>query len=164
MSETIQLRPYQQNAIDALRQALKEGYNRPVLQAPTGAGKTVIAAAIVNMARQRGKRVIFAVPFLSLINQTVERFLQNGIFDVGVMQGMHGLTNPNMPVQVCSVQTLARREIPKSDLVIVDECQNVSNKQTEMIIGRLGINSKMIFCGDTSQIDLKSKKESGIGV
>jgi phosphate starvation-inducible PhoH-like protein len=46
--------------------------------------------------------------------------------------------------------------------VIVDECQNVNNKQTEMIIGRLGINSKMIFCGDTSQIDLKTKKESGI--
>jgi phosphate starvation-inducible protein PhoH len=31
-----------------------------------------------------------------------------------------------------------------------------------MIIGRLGINSKMMFCGDTSQIDLKTKKESGI--
>lgn len=46
--------------------------------------------------------------------------------------------------------------------VIVDECQNVNTKQTEMIIGRLGINSKMIFCGDTSQIDLRIKKESGI--
>jgi Phosphate starvation-inducible protein PhoH, predicted ATPase len=46
--------------------------------------------------------------------------------------------------------------------VIVDECQNVNTKQTEMIIGRLGINSKMIFCGDTSQIDLRTKKESGI--
>ena len=46
--------------------------------------------------------------------------------------------------------------------VIVDECQNVSTKQTEMIIGRLGINSKMMFCGDTSQIDLRTKKESGI--
>jgi phosphate starvation-inducible PhoH-like protein len=46
--------------------------------------------------------------------------------------------------------------------VIVDECQNVSHRQTEMIVGRLGINSKMIFCGDTSQIDLKTKKESGI--
>lgn len=47
-------------------------------------------------------------------------------------------------------------------VVIVDECQNVSHRQTEMIVGRLGINSKMIFCGDTSQIDLRSKKESGI--
>ena len=46
--------------------------------------------------------------------------------------------------------------------VIVDECQNVNSNQTEMIIGRLGLESKMIFCGDTSQIDLKNKKESGI--
>jgi phosphate starvation-inducible PhoH-like protein len=47
-------------------------------------------------------------------------------------------------------------------MVIVDECQNVNSKQTEMIVGRLGINSRMVFCGDTSQIDLKSKKDSGI--
>lgn len=46
--------------------------------------------------------------------------------------------------------------------VIVDESQNVNSQQTEMIVGRLGLNSKMIFCGDTSQIDLKNKKESGI--
>ena len=46
--------------------------------------------------------------------------------------------------------------------VIVDEAQNVTGDQTEMIIGRLGKGSKMIFCGDTSQIDLKHKKESGI--
>lgn len=53
------------------------------------------------------------------------------------------------------------RTLVKS-LVIVDECQNVSHTQTEMIVGRLGLNSKMIFCGDTSQIDLRNKKESGI--
>ena len=47
-------------------------------------------------------------------------------------------------------------------VVIVDEAQNVNGTQTEMIVGRLGLNSKMIFCGDTSQIDLKNKKESGI--
>ena len=46
--------------------------------------------------------------------------------------------------------------------VIVDEAQNVNSTQTEMIIGRLGLNSKMIFCGDTSQIDLRNKKDSGI--
>ena len=47
-------------------------------------------------------------------------------------------------------------------VVIVDEAQNVNSTQTEMIIGRLGLNSKMIFCGDTAQIDLRNKKESGI--
>jgi phosphate starvation-inducible PhoH-like protein len=46
--------------------------------------------------------------------------------------------------------------------IIVDEAQNVSHTQTEMIISRLGINSKMVICGDTSQIDLKNKKESGM--
>jgi phosphate starvation-inducible PhoH-like protein len=47
-------------------------------------------------------------------------------------------------------------------VVIVDEAQNVNSNQTEMIVGRLGLDSKMIFCGDTAQIDLKNKKESGI--
>jgi len=121
MNSTIQLRPYQQQAIDDLRQALREGFSRPVLQAPTGAGKTVLAAALVNMARERGKRVLFCVPMLSLIDQTVERFRQNGIFDIGVMQGMHEMTDTKQPVQICSIQTLNRRTIPQADLVIIDE-------------------------------------------
>ena len=91
------------------------------MQSPTGSGKTVIAAAIVNMARDKDKRVLFCVPALSLIDQTVERFRQNGIYEIGVMQGQHEMTDYDQPVQVCSVQTLARRTVPKADLVIVDE-------------------------------------------
>jgi superfamily II DNA or RNA helicase len=121
----MELRGYQKSLIETLRSRLAGGKRRPVVQAPTGAGKTVIAAAIVNMARQRGKKVIFAVPSLSLIDQTVERFTQNGIFDVAVMQGMHELTDASQPVQVCSVQTLARRTIPLVDLVLVDECHQM---------------------------------------
>jgi DNA repair protein RadD len=115
------LRDYQQGAIDMLRDSLRRGKKRPVVMAPTGAGKTVIAAAIINMARQKGKKVIFCVPMLSLIDQTVDRFYANGIYDVGVIQGMHELTDWRMPVQVCSIQTLMRRKIPEADLVIVDE-------------------------------------------
>jgi superfamily II DNA or RNA helicase len=118
----MELRDYQKSTIDKLRQSLGAGKKRPVVQAPTGAGKTVIAAAIVRMARERGKSVIFTVPAISLIDQTVERFAQNGILEVGVMQGAHELTDRDQPVQVCSVQTLARRTIPEADLVIVDEC------------------------------------------
>jgi len=118
----MELRSYQQRAIDELRQALGTGKRRPVVQSPTGSGKTVIAAAIVNMARNKGKRIIFAVPALSLIDQTVDRFRQNGIFEIGVMQGQHEMTDYDQPVQVCSVQTLARRQPPKADLVIIDEC------------------------------------------
>jgi len=58
--------------------------------------------------------------------------------------------------------TFVRGRTFVNSVVIIDEAQNVSTKQTEMILGRLGLNSKMMFCGDTSQIDLKNKKESGI--
>jgi phosphate starvation-inducible PhoH-like protein len=45
--------------------------------------------------------------------------------------------------------------------VIVDEAQNCTHEQMEMITSRLGIRSKMVVCGDTQQVDLKSKGESG---
>ena len=48
-------------------------------------------------------------------------------------------------------------------VVIVDECQNITHGQTEMILGRLGKGVKMIFCGDITQTDLKNRKDSGIG-
>ena len=46
--------------------------------------------------------------------------------------------------------------------VVVDEAQNVTMNQMEMVLGRLGVGSKIMICGDTSQIDLKNKKESGL--
>jgi phosphate starvation-inducible PhoH-like protein len=50
----------------------------------------------------------------------------------------------------------------QDSFIIVDECQNLIHTQTELIIGRLGMRSKMVLCGDTSQVDLKNKKESGL--
>ena len=45
-------------------------------------------------------------------------------------------------------------------IVIVDEFQNLTRGQLAMAIGRLGKDSKMIFCGDSYQIDLKDKNWS----
>jgi phosphate starvation-inducible PhoH-like protein len=45
--------------------------------------------------------------------------------------------------------------------VIVDEAQNVTHSQMEMVLGRLGVNSKIAICGDLSQIDLKDKRQTG---
>ena len=45
--------------------------------------------------------------------------------------------------------------------IIVDEAQNVTHEQMEMIATRIGLRSKMIVCGDDYQVDLKSKRESG---
>lgn len=45
--------------------------------------------------------------------------------------------------------------------VIVDEAQNVTHTQMEMVLGRLGKGSWMAICGDLAQVDLKNKKETG---
>jgi len=104
-----------------LRQSILSGRRRPILQLPTGAGKTVIAASIVDGARSKGKRVLFTVPALSLVDQTVEAFFKEGITDLGVIQGKHVMTDWSRPVQIASVQTLQRRTFPEADVVVIDE-------------------------------------------
>ena len=47
-----------------------------------------------------------------------------------------------------------------NSVVIVDEFQNLTRSQLAMAVGRLGKDSKMIFCGDSYQIDLKDKNYS----
>lgn len=119
------LRDYQTDAIDKLRDSLRQGKTRPVVQMPTGAGKTIVAANIVRMALDKGKRVLFCVPAISLIDQSAEKFERNGIDHIGVIQAQHERTDRSAPVQVCSIQTLARRDIPAADLVIIDECHQM---------------------------------------
>lgn len=118
-----ELRPHQSKAIDMLRQSLARGNKRVVLQAATGFGKTLTAAKIIESALAKGKRVLFTVPRLSLVNQTVAEFSKEGIAHIGVIQASHPRTDASAPVQVASVQTLARREVPNDfGLVLVDEC------------------------------------------
>lgn len=55
------------------------------------------------------------------------------------------------------------RGVTYSDaIVIVDEFQNATLDQLQMIIGRLGKSSKLIFSGSAKQIDLKRKTDSAI--
>jgi superfamily II DNA or RNA helicase len=117
------LRPHQQAAIDGLRDSLRSGRRRPMLQLPTGSGKTVVAAHIVDGALRKGNRIAFIVPMLSLVDQTFERFMENGIApgDMGVIQGDHEWHRPHAPVQICSAQTLARRGMPDASVIVVDE-------------------------------------------
>lgn len=117
------LRPHQQIAIDGIRQSLSTGHKRPSLMLPTGAGKTCVAAHMVVGALAKRKRVSFTVPRLSLIDQTFERFAENGIdpISMGVIQSDHPWRRPNAPIQICSIPTLATRGFPDSDFIIVDE-------------------------------------------
>jgi DNA repair protein RadD len=115
------LRAYQDHAIELLRESLRAGHKRPILQLPTGAGKTRIAAEIIKLAAEKGKAAIFVIPRKSLIEQTVTAFEREGIRDIGVIQARHHRTRPGAAVQIAMAQTLARREIPQAGIVIVDE-------------------------------------------
>jgi phosphate starvation-inducible PhoH-like protein len=86
---------------------------------------------------------IYANLYMLYNKQTIDKMVENGDIEILPFAFVRGRTFVD-------------------SVVIVDEAQNVSNTQTEMIVGRLGLNSKMIFCGDIAQIDLKNKKESGV--
>jgi DNA repair protein RadD len=119
------LRPHQEHALAQLRRSLMSGWRRPMLMLPTGGGKTLVAEHIAAGALAKGKRVAFVVPALSLIDQTVRAFEAAGIHALGVLQGIHPRTDRDAPVQICSVQTLARRRRPEVDLVIIDEAHQM---------------------------------------
>jgi len=70
-------------------------------------------------------------------------FLEQGIIEIKPISFMRG-------------QTFLKSGI------IVDEAQNITHKQMEMIVGRLGKKSKMVICGDMRQKDLSSRKKSGL--
>ena len=112
------LRASMRNSLDMARPV------RTVMQAPTGFGKTLLSAHIVTGSLARGQRTAFLVHMLSLITQTFERFLEQGIdpADMGIIQGDHPWRRPQAPLQICSVQTIDRRGFPDVRRVIVDEC------------------------------------------
>jgi DNA repair protein RadD len=124
-ADPFKLLPHQVTAVDRLRQALLAAIMRVVLACPTGFGKTIVALHMVRAILARGERVIFTVPRLSLIDQTVARFIEGGIplTDIGVIQADHHLKNWNAPLLICSIDTLRRRVLPlPTPWVIIDEC------------------------------------------
>ena len=64
-------------------------------------------------------------------------------------------------IEIAPISFLRGRTFVNS-CVIVDESQNITKTQMEMVLSRLGVNSKMILTGDIGQIDLKHKKDSGL--
>ena len=121
------LRDDQAMALEVLREAVRAGKRRICMQAPTGYGKTELAAALTESAQTKNKKVLFTVPAINLIDQTVGMFARRGILDVGVIQADHHMSNWDMPIQIASVQTLMRRTVPNVGVVMLDECHRWFN-------------------------------------
>lgn len=94
---------------------------------------TVISTQLIDHAINKGSRVGFLVDRTQLVLQTSAMLDSYGI-DHGVMQANHWRMRPNMPVQVCSAQTLERRGFPDDwSLVLVDECHAVRRSTADFI-------------------------------
>ena len=115
------LRSWQERTVPQIRQAVKDGHRRIVVQSPTGAGKTLLAAHLFANSISKGKRPMFAVPDITLVEQTLASFERVGITDIGVIQAQHARTDWNAQVQIASIASLIRRELPDVDLIVIDE-------------------------------------------
>lgn len=113
------LRPDQEQVRTDLRIALRT-FMAVLVFAPTGFGKTVLAAALIRLIFNANKRVIFCVHRVDLITQTAKTFEKFGIPFSYIAAGYH--YNPYHRVFIASIATLKNRlgKIP-ADYIMVDE-------------------------------------------
>lgn len=121
----VQLRDYQAEAIQGVRNALKR-VRRVLLQAPTGAGKTVLASFMVGQSTTRGLSCWFICHRAELVEGTSKTFHKfgqaHGIIAAGFPMNLQALA------QVCSIDTLKARlkNLKPPKLAIIDECHHCS--------------------------------------
>lgn len=128
----IQLRPYQIDAVNAVRRSVARGHRAPLLTIPTGGGKTLCIMEIIRGAEKKGRSSLLICPRRELVYQASEKL--GGIDHGLIMSGEQPSIMPN--VQVASIQTLARRinRLPKADLLIIDEAHATFSGQMREIL------------------------------
>lgn len=128
-------RDFQNTAHAQLREGFKAGHKNQMLMAATGAGKTYLSLRIAHEALVKGKKALFLCDRTTLINQTSAVADSYGLSAHGIVQANHWRRNKDMPFQIASVQTLARRDFwPGADVIIVDEAHTQHKTWTEYIM------------------------------
>jgi len=124
---SLALRDYQLRALNACRAVIRAGKRRCLLVAPTGSGKTTIAAESIRSAIARGSRTLFLAHRQELLNQCHDRLLEFGVAS-SIIRAADPRMDLTQAVQVASVQTMARRlerfASDSFDLIIVDEAHH----------------------------------------
>jgi phosphate starvation-inducible PhoH-like protein len=144
-----------------------------ILAGRAGSGKTLLACqvALDGIFRKQYEKIIITRPTVSKeeigflpgdLREKMDPWIQP------IYQNMYTLYDK---VKVEKLITDGKIEIVPlafmrgrtflDSCIIVDEAQNVTHEQMEMISTRIGLRSKMVVCGDDHQVDLKSRKESG---
>ncbi|EET0018180.1 DEAD/DEAH box helicase [Escherichia coli] len=125
----------QERGLNQLRQQWKQ-HRTYLMYAPTGSGKTGLAAFVTAGMVERGMRVMFVCPYTILLNQTAERFTEYGLpwEEISFVWRDHPNHDPERLIQIASADTLIRREFPDNiDLLIVDEAHMKRRALLEVI-------------------------------
>jgi len=145
-----------------------------VLRGQAGSGKSLVAAqvALDLLFRREVSKVILTrpvvtsgedigylpgskddklAPYTAPIYDNMYRLYNKDKIDREIIEGN---------IEVIPLAFMRGRNLSNC-CVVVDEGQNITHKQMELLLGRMCQGSKMIICGDIAQIDLKDKKLSG---
>jgi phosphate starvation-inducible PhoH-like protein len=144
-----------------------------ILCGKAGSGKTLVACqvALDFLFSKKVKRIIVTRPTVSKeeigflpgdLREKMQPWMQpiySNFYQLYNKEKVDEIIESNI-VEIVPVAFMRGRTFLDS-FVIVDEAQNCTMEQMEMIVSRLGVRSKMVICGDTQQVDLKNKGESG---
>jgi DNA repair protein RadD len=148
----IQLREYQLQGVEDIRNEIRKGHKRILVVAPTGSGKTLLAAEIIKKAYENYNASLFFAHRRELITQASSKLAWAGI-DHGIMLSGIGYAR-DKHVYVSSVQTFSSWVVrhkhidpPEAKVVIIDECHRVMSGQYQKIIA---MYPDSIFIGVTA--------------
>ncbi len=126
------LRPYQQEAVDAWWKYWERGgKGNPLLVLPTGAGKSIVQAALVHSILERfpQTKILLLTHVKELIEQNAEKLRAYFGDKVGVYSAGLGEKVLDRPITVAGVQSIVNRRFEiEPNLIFIDECHRVPDK------------------------------------
>ncbi|MBR3982085.1 MAG: PhoH family protein [Bacteroidaceae bacterium] len=142
---------------------------------PAGSGKTYmsIALAVRSLKNKEIRKIILSRPAVEAgeklgflpgdMRDKIDPYLQplyDALEDMIPAQKLREMMEQNI-VQIAPLAFMRGRTLNDA-VVILDEAQNTTSAQIKMFLTRMGMNTKMIITGDTSQVDLPRGVRSGL--
>ena len=140
----MKLRKYQKEGFDQIYMNWKTNQDILMFVLATGGGKTVTFVEVIKQSLIEGKRVMLIAHREELIMQAWNTLYRNHIY-AGIIMADHPLKY-DLPVQVCSIQTIARRsQLPPADVIIIDEGHHVTAENSYFKIIKKYSSAKVLM-------------------
>lgn len=136
----IALRPYQNEAKNAVLEQWEQGVQRTLLVLPTGCGKTIVFAKISEDCVKRGERVLILAHRGELLEQAADKIHKACNLNCAVEKAEETSLGSFWRITVGSVQTLMResrlaRFLPDYfDTIIIDEAHHAVSDSYQRIL------------------------------